>query len=158
MDVTIETEGGGLVRRELHALVGRELAPAVDGFAEQGAQFGGIGRSLAAEGHLRVAGDQDAQLVAVGGEVRDVGLGGFDVIFVKGDERLARSEGMSAEETRFESDVALQHRGGRLAAAVSEISHDQSGHESRAEDDESEVEAEVFLETMHGLRGPCPFG
>ena len=154
----METEGGGFVRREFHALVGRQLAPAVDRLTEQGAEFGGVGRSLAADGHLGVAGDERVQLLAVGGEVGDVALGGLDVVFVEGDERFARGEGVSVEEAGFDGGAAAQRAGGLVTAAISEVSHGQAGEESRAEEDESEVEAEVLLETVHELRGPFPYG
>ena len=94
----------------------------------------------------------------MGGEVGDVVLGGLDVVFVEGDGRFARSEGVSVEEAGFDGGAGPQRAGGLVTAAVSEVSHGQTGEESRAKDDQSEVEAEVLLETVHGLRGPYPFG
>ena len=65
---------------------------------------------------------------------------------------------MTGEEVRLAFDALAQGFGGLDAAAVSEVSHHDPGDERAGEDDESEVETEVLLESVHGLRGPCPFG
>ena len=156
--VTMEAEGGRLVGRKLHALIGRLLAPAVDGFTEQGTELGAGGSRFAKDGQFRIADDRGAEPVAVRGEFGDVGLGGLHVIVVEGDRRLTRPEGMTGEELSFHGRLPLEFGGGLVAAAVSEVGHHESADEQAAEDDESEVETEVLLESVHGLRGPCPSG
>ena len=154
----MEAEGGRVVRGELHALVGRQFAPTVDGFAEQGAELGAVGGRLATDGQFGIPGDGGAQVIAMRGEFGDIGLGGLDVVLVEGDRGLARPAGVAGQEGRFGGGAAPYRRGGLDAAAVSEIGRDQTGDEKRSEHDESEVEAEILPESVHVLRGPCPSG
>ena len=59
------------------ALVDGELAPAVDGFAEQRAEFGGVGGGLALDRELGVAGEGGAE----GGDMRlEVDLDTIDAL------------------------------------------------------------------------------